>query len=77
MAWSDDPTDMQLGVIYSWIRWLMPNEKASAAVAYLGQSATRRDVSDEIKRLKLLKDKKKLDLDSLFNGAIWEGYKNE
>lgn len=77
MAWSDEPTDMQLGVIYSWIRWLMPNEKASEAVNYLETSATRKEVSDEIKRLKELKSHKKLDLEALFSGLIWEGYKNE
>lgn len=77
MAWSDEPTEMQLGTIYSWIRWYMTNEEAGRAVAYLEEIATRRDVSNEIKRLKDLKTRQKLTLDEIFKGAIWEGYKHE
>ena len=71
MAWSDEPTEMQLGTIYSWIRWYMTNEEAGRAVAYLEEIATRRDVSNEIKRLKDLKTRQKLTLDEIFKGAIW------
>lgn len=74
MAWSDEPTEMQLGTIFSWFCWEMSREKAKAAVEYLQHIATRRDVSYEMKRLKNLKDSKKLNSLNCFNSDIWNGF---
>lgn len=77
MAWSDEPTEAQLGTIYSWLRWEMTNEKAAAAIKYLENTATRRDVSYEMKRLKALKDKRLLDGNNCFQSEIWERFDHE
>lgn len=77
MAWNDEPTEMQLGTIYSWLKWHMPWEKASAAVSWLEKSATRRDVSYEMTRLRALKEKRLLDGKNCFQSDIWEGFDHE
>jgi hypothetical protein len=71
------PTEMQLGTIYSWLRWIVPKDEAKAAVSWLEKTATRRAVSDEMTRLKSLKDKRLLDAPKCFTGEIWEGFEHE
>lgn len=77
MAWSDEPTDMQLGIIYSWLVWKVDRETAKDAVKWLETSATRKDVSVEMNRLKILKDEHKLTEENCFDSEIWEGFKND
>ena len=77
MAWSDEPSETQLGTIFSWFRWCMPTEDAKKAVAWLEKTATRRDVSTEMSRLKNLKTKRLLDASTCFDSEIWEGYLDE
>ena len=77
MVWSDKPTDAQLYRVYSWIRWEMTNEQAQKAIAWLEETATRRDVSLEMTRLKELKEKRLLDGKNCFESQIWEGFKHE
>lgn len=74
MAWSDEPTEAQLNTIYRFIRWEMPNAEAIKAVNWLEERATRREVSDEIKRLKELYETRRLSFESCFESEIWEGY---
>lgn len=71
------PTEMQLGTIYSWLRWIVPKDEAKAAVSWLEKTATRREVSAEMTRLKSLKDKRLLDAPKCFRGKIWEGFDHE
>lgn len=77
MTWSDEPTHLQLGTIYSWFRWEMSLDKAQEAVSWLEQNATRREVSYEMRRLKELKDKKLLSEAKCFESDIWEGFNYE
>lgn len=77
MAWNDEPTEMQLGTIYSWLKWHMSWEKASAAVSWLEKTATRREVSYEMTRLRALKEKRLLDGNNCFQSDIWEGFDHE
>lgn len=70
------PTEMQLGTIYSWLRWIVPKDEAKAAVSWLEKTATRRAVSAEMTRLKSLKDKRLLDAPKCFTGKIWEGFEH-
>lgn len=77
MAWSDEPTEAQLGTLYSWLRWEMDNDKAYEAIRWLELTATRRDVSIEMKRLKDLKRKRLLDGKNCFESEIWEGFKHD
>lgn len=73
MAWTDEPSETQLGTIYSWLRWHMSNDEARKAVLHLKNTATRREVSYEMVRLKELKEKRLLDADTCFRSDIWEG----
>ena len=74
MAWNDKPTDAQLGIIFKWIRWEMPTAEASNAVNWLEKNATRKQVSEEMNRLKELKDTKKINRASCFDSEIWANY---
>lgn len=77
MSWSDEPTESQLGTIYSWFHWIMDNEQAYKAVVWLEKTATRRDVSIEMKRLRDLKQKRLLDAKNCFESEIWEGFEHD
>lgn len=77
MARNDEPTEFQLGTIFGWIRWYMTIAEATNAVSWLKKTATRRDVSAEMARLKALRDRRLLNGENCFEGKIWEGYKNE
>ena len=77
MAWSDLPTENQLGTIYRIIRWDVPKDTAAAAIQWLAERATRQDVSEEMVRLKGLKEKRLLDTSTCFKSEIWEGFPYE
>lgn len=77
MAWSDEPTDAQLNAIFMTIRWVVPTPKAQEAVKWLAEKATRREVSDELKRLKTLNQTRNLSALNCFEGEIWEGFDYE
>lgn len=74
MAWSDEPTYAQVETVFRWIEWHMPTEEARQAVNWLKEHATRKEVSDEIKRLHDLSYNHKLDKDGCFDSSVWEGY---
>lgn len=77
MAWSDEPTDAQIGALYHLIRWKMPNAEAIKALDWLKENATRRDVSYELKRVRELYIGHKLTKEDCFDSEIWEGFKND
>ena len=77
MAWSDEPTDMQLGTIFSWLSWKVDRKTAQEAVKWLQNTATRRDVSAEMNRLRDLRQKNALNASNCFLGEIWEGFKHD
>lgn len=74
MSWNDKPSEAQLGIIYKWLRWEMPNSKASEAVNWLEDHATRKEVSLEMDRLKKLRDSRRITKESCFDSAVWKGY---
>ena len=75
MAWSDEPTQAQLSGVYRLIEWTVPKDTLLAAVDYLEKTATRREVSDEMGRLRNLYIDHKLDKSNVFASDIWEGFK--
>lgn len=77
MAWSDEPTDMQLGTIFSWLSWKVDRITAQEAVKWLQNTATRRDVSAEMNRLRDLRQRNLLDASNCFLGEIWEGFDHD
>lgn len=77
MAWSDEPTDAQMSAIFMLIRWSIPTETAQDAVKWLAEHATRRDVSNEMKRLRELNIRHNLNASNCFESEIWEGFDYE
>jgi gamma-glutamyltranspeptidase len=74
MAWSDEPTYAQVQTVYRWIEWHMSTNEARNAVNWLKEHATRKEVSNEIKRLHDLYYGHKLDKESCTSSSVWEGY---
>ena len=77
MAWTDEPTEAQIGLVYKYIRWQMPLDLANRAASWLENNADRRAVSKEIKRLKDLNDRHILDREKCFESEVWEGFDHE
>ena len=76
MAWTDEPTKAQINAIYGLIRWKMPMSKLNKAIAYL-ENKSRREVSDELARLRHLYITHSLNRDNCFDGKIWEDFRSE
>ena len=74
MGWNDKPTDNQLNTLYHWIRWRMPTAKAMNAIRWLENNATRKEVSDEMARIRSLYSSNKLDEEECFSSNIWDDY---
>ena len=74
MAWSDEPTFAQTTTLYGWIEWHMSTLEARKAIHWLKEHATRKEVSDEIKRVHDLYYSHKLNKDECFNSNIWDDY---
>lgn len=74
MAWSDEPTMAQLGAVKRLIEGTIPNETIVKALHHLENTATRREVSDELGRLRCLYIDRKLDKENAFEGDIWGGF---
>ena len=74
MAWSDEPTSAQLAAIGNLIRWTVPSNIETLALDYLEITQTRREVSDEMKRLRELYINHKLSKDNVFSSPIWDGF---
>ena len=74
MAWSDEPTMAQLGAVKRLIEGTIPNETIVKALHHLENTATRREVSDELGRLRCLYIDRKLDKENAFEGDIWEDF---
>ena len=76
MAWTDKPTDSQLRAIFRFLDFdtLVPTAKVHAAVDWLEEHANRREASDEMRRLRSLSLKKKLNKTNCFESRVWEGF---
>ena len=77
MVWSDEPSDAQLNALFMLIRWTVPTKVAHDAVSWLSEHATRREVSDELGRIKKLNVTRNLSVLNCFESEIWEGFEHE
>ena len=75
MAWSDEPTPSQLGAVKRLTEGVIPNDKIVQALKHLENTATRREVSDELGRLRCLYIDRKLDKSTVYDSEIWDGFK--
>lgn len=75
MAWTDEPTEAQLSAIFNLTKWVLPRKLGKAATDWLKATSDRRQVSDELKRIKNLSDHRMLkDKEVVFASEIWDGF---
>ena len=74
MSWSDEPTPAQLAAVQRLMEGTVPNNKIVLALVHLENTATRREVSDELGRLRSLYIDRKLAKENAFDSEIWEGF---
>lgn len=78
MAWEDKPSDAQLNAWYNFTKWIIAREEGSRATKYLENNVTRRDLSNELGRLRNLSINRKLKTrEQVYNSRIWENYEHE
>ena len=77
MAWTDEPSDKQINALLNLIRWEIHIDEMKGIEEYLKTNATRREVSDELGRLRDLKMNRKLNRDNAFESEIWKNYNNK
>lgn len=76
MAWTDEPSDKQINALLNLIRWEIHLGEIKVIEGYLKTNATRRQVSEELGRLRDLKMDRKLNRDNAFESEIWKNYNN-
>lgn len=76
MGWNDKPTKEQINALWRWMKWQMPTAEAKDALDWLEENATRKQVSDEMTRIRELYLSRKLDRTECFKGEIWQEYFN-
>ena len=76
MAWTDKPTEAQINALWYWFKWAMPTAEAKDALDWLENNATRKQVSDEMGRIRDLRKSQSLTRKECFGGKIWEEYFN-
>ena len=77
MAWSDQPTEKQVGALLNMIRWQISNQEVPSIINHLMEKTTRQELSNELGRLRELKISRKLNKDNAFESDIWAGYREE
>jgi hypothetical protein len=74
MAWTDKPTDNQIFAIRRLVQWVTSTETELKMTDWLKATATRKQVSEELGRLRKLYIDRKLDKTSMFESPIWDGF---
>lgn len=74
MVWNDEPTDAQLGALRRLLKWRVCNDLLSEALEYLQYCKNRREVSYELRRVRDLFIKRKLNKENVFDSEIWDDF---
>ncbi|MBO7720131.1 hypothetical protein J6S35_00630 [Candidatus Saccharibacteria bacterium] len=78
MAWSDGPTKAQVNALWRLMQWaLLPNDVLNEAVAWLEKRVNRKQMSQELGRVRALQIDRKLDKISCFDSPIWDGFEHK
>lgn len=77
MAWSDEPTDAQLRAIAHFMKWTISTPTVCKSIEFLQKTATRREVGNEMVRIRKLYLKGVLDAKNCFESEIWEGFEHD
>ena len=76
MSWLDKPTKNQISALHHMIQWEVPTAELHDAMEWLENNANRKQVSDELGRIKELKITKRLNRNECFNSPVWAEYFN-
>ena len=76
MSWLDKPTKAQIAALAHMMQWELTTSELHDAMKWLENNANRRQVSDELGRIKALKASHKLDRNACFNSTVWADYFN-
>lgn len=74
MAWSDSPSEGQMGAWWRLTKWALPDNVQTLAMDWLEKHADRKQMSDELARVRGLYIKRNLDEKSCFDSSIWIGF---
>lgn len=75
MAWSDKPTPAQLEALANMIQWKLTVAECDKTIVYLRENSTRKELSDELKRVRDLYIERKLSRDNVFASPIYKNMK--
>lgn len=75
MAWSDKPTPAQLGALANMIQWKLTVAECDKTIVYLRENSTRKELSDELKRVRSLYIERKLSRDNVWASPIYKNMK--
>jgi len=75
MAWTDKPSDAQMNMLWYWGKWNISNDRLRPALKWLEQNATKKEVSEEMSRVRELYKKHRLDKETFFDSPVWSDYK--
>lgn len=76
MSWLDKPTKAQISALSHMMQWELPTSELKDAMDWLKNNANRRQVSDELGRIRVLKANRKLDREACFSSSVWADYFN-
>ena len=74
MAWTDEPTRAQTGALWNLLQGVLPKDVETEALSGIEKRIDRRQMSDELGRIRALYIDHKLDKISCFNSSIWDGF---
>jgi hypothetical protein len=76
MAWTDKPSEKQINALLNMIRWEINRNEIKDIEEYLKKNTTRREVSDELGRLRDMIVNHRLTRDTAFAGELWANYEH-
>ena len=74
MAWTDKPTDGQIGAWANLTQWVLPLDVQKLAAKWLREKADRKQASEEVGRVRELYIDRKLDKRKCFDNEVWDGF---
>lgn len=75
MAGGNKPTDNQINALFHMTTWVLPRDLEKAAIKYIEENATRKEVSNELVRIRSLKIARRLQLkEDVFCGKVWKNF---
>lgn len=78
MAWTDKPSDAQLAAWYNMTKWVLDREDYLRARAWIMDHFTKKQISDELGRIRDLVIEKRLRTkEQVFGSDLWKDYKHE